>query len=115
MLIFMHIPKNGGTTLRRLISRNVSPTLIASVNEDALAHNPYLCWAPRSPIALYTRSPRYIGHRLPIRVEADVAYYDAPRTSRPCGELLQLHNAASPVRSGARKRGCKFCRIFQRA
>ena len=56
MLIFMHIPKNGGTTLRRLISRNVSPTLIASVNEDALAHNPYLCWHLGRPL------PCILGH-----------------------------------------------------
>ena len=56
MLVFMHIPKNGGTTLRRLISRNVSPTLIASVNEDALTHNPYLCWHLGRPL------PCILGH-----------------------------------------------------
>ena len=56
MLVFMHIPKNGGTTLRHLISRNVSPTLIASVNEDALAHNPYMCWHLGRPL------PCVLGH-----------------------------------------------------
>ena len=56
MFVFMHIPKNGGTTLRRLISRNVSPTLIASVNEDALAHNPYMCWHLGRPL------PCILGH-----------------------------------------------------
>lgn len=56
MLVFMHIPKNGGTTLRHLISRNVSPTLVASVNEDALAHNPYMCWHLGRPL------PCVLGH-----------------------------------------------------
>ena len=44
MVIYQHIPKTGGTTLRYLIARNVSPTVMASVNDDALRANPAMIW-----------------------------------------------------------------------
>jgi hypothetical protein len=44
MLVFMHIPKNGGTTLRYSFAKNVSPTILVSANDDAMVENPYMCW-----------------------------------------------------------------------